>query len=87
MEKKIISYNRRTVFTELKPFCYFAKDDGFIEVTEWKNGEGFDVSIGSVRDESFKLTWGEFKALKKLIKQLGKDADLEMEERIKNKEK
>jgi len=83
----IDSYKRRSVFTQLKPFCHFAKDDGFIEVTEWINSEGFDVQIGSVKNESFRLTWGEFDALKKLVKQLDRNAETEMEERIKNKEK
>ena len=36
---------RNSVFTELKPFCYMSGDNDFIEVTEWTNGEGFDITI------------------------------------------
>lgn len=58
------TYERKAKFTELKKYDHFAKDDDFIEVCEWHNGEGFDVTIGS---KMFQLTWGEFEALNALI--------------------
>jgi len=75
MENKIEKYQRDSVFAELKHFCVFSmgedRNGDFIEVTEWKNGEGFDVSISAGSDrEDFKLSFGQFKALKKLIKKL-----------------
>ena len=66
------SYKRKAVFSELKNFDHSAKDHDFIEVCEWKNGEGFDVEIASTLSTRFQLTWGEFKALKKLVKELYK---------------
>lgn len=36
---------RNTVYEDLKKFSIFAEDNDFIEVTEWTNGEGFDVNI------------------------------------------
>lgn len=66
------SYKRKAVFSELKDFDHLAKDHSFIEVCEWKNGEGFDVEIVSSLSKRFQLTWGEFKALKKLVKNLYK---------------
>jgi hypothetical protein len=45
----------------------------FLEVTEWTNGEGYDIHIedssGSTR---FMLTWGQFEAMKKCIKVIDK---------------
>jgi hypothetical protein len=67
---KITTYNRESAFTELPSFDPSAKDGHFIEVTLWHNGEGFDVHISSPPSQSFLMTWGEFKALKKLIKEL-----------------
>ena len=57
-------YTRKAKFTELKPYDHLAKDDDFMEVTEWYNGEGFDVVIG---ERHFHMTWGEFEALQALV--------------------
>jgi hypothetical protein len=35
-----------------------------MEVTEWNNGEGFDVTIGK---KIIGFTWGEFEALQALV--------------------
>jgi hypothetical protein len=42
-----------------------SKDDDFMEVTEWYNGEGFDVCIGE--KQTFSLTDGQFQALVALV--------------------
>ncbi len=70
MKTEIKINNRRSAFVELKDFCYLTnKDSGdFIEVTEWTNGEGFDVTVSAHKEQQFTLTWGEYRALKKLIK-------------------
>jgi len=68
--KKIDSYSRNAVFAELKQFCTMAKEHDYIEITEWYNGEGFDVNINSTTQESFEMTWGQYTALKKLIKEI-----------------
>ena len=65
-------YKRQSVFSELKKYDVFAKDHSYIEVTEWKNGDGFDVDINSTENNRFQLTNGEFRALKKMIKILHK---------------
>jgi hypothetical protein len=59
------TYDRSSKFTELKPYDHFAKDDDFMEVTEWYNGEGFDVVIGN--EQKFSLTDGQFQALVALV--------------------
>ena len=57
-------YQRKAKFTELKNYDHLAKEHDFIEVCEWHNGEGFDVTIG---DKQFTLTWGEFEAMTALV--------------------
>jgi hypothetical protein len=58
-------YQRKSKFTELKNYDHLAKEHSFMEVTEWHNGEGFDVTVSD--DKSFSLTWGEFECLQALI--------------------
>jgi hypothetical protein len=76
MEKKkpeIKFSKRNTAFSELKPFCTYAKESDFIEVTQWSNLEGFDVTISdNMGNRTFSLTDGEFTALKKLVKFINK---------------
>jgi len=71
--KAILKHNnRQAIFLQnLKDFCHFAKEDDFIEATEWTNGEGFDVAIiTDKRGENFSLSYGEWRGLKKIIKKL-----------------
>lgn len=68
----ITTYKLDAAFAHLREFDHFAKPDDFIEVSLWHNGEGFDVYLSAHGDQSFKLSWGEFNALKKLIKKLDK---------------
>ena len=63
--------HRKSIHDNLIVYCHLAKADDYIEITEWTDGEGFDVNINE--REMFSLTWGEFSAIKKLIKQLEKD--------------
>lgn len=66
-------YNRKAIFSNLKKYCTHSKEDDFIEIIEWKNGEGFDIEIASTHlPQRFQLTHGQFKAVKKLIKKLTK---------------
>jgi hypothetical protein len=51
---------RRTVYTDLNSYCHMAKPHEIVEVTEWVNGEGWDISIGN---RTFQLTMGELQAL------------------------
>jgi hypothetical protein len=69
---------RNSAFVELKDFCLFSmaerKDKGdYLEVTEWANGEGYDIHISDVVGEkTFQITWGQWEALKKCIKAIEK---------------
>lgn len=68
----ITCYKLDAAIIELAEFDYCTKPGDFIEVALWHNGEGFDVYVSSNGDQSIRLTWGQFKALKKLIKELNK---------------
>lgn len=60
--------DRKSVNDKLHKYDAMAKEDDFIEVTEWTNGEGWDISINDNR--SFSLTIGELEAVNYLIKSL-----------------
>ena len=68
MKTKIETYKRKSAMASLKD-CPWHKDHNFIEVTEWANGEGWDIIIS---DKNFSLHFTEWDALKKLIKKLDK---------------
>jgi hypothetical protein len=59
---------RRAVFAELKPYCFHAGENDFIEVIEWSNGEGFDIVIDRKNNtERFSITHGEWECLQVLL--------------------
>ena len=59
---------RKSVFSELNVFDYTAKENNFIQVTEWTNGAGWDISIND--DTIFSLTQGQLEAINYLSKKL-----------------
>ena len=59
---------RESINDNLKKYDFLAKDSDFIEVTEWANGECWDISIN---DKLFQLTFGELDAINYLVKSLG----------------
>lgn len=63
-------YKLDTAFANLIDFDHCSASDGFIEVSLWHNGEGFDVILSSNGEQRFCFTWGQFKAIKKLVKEL-----------------
>lgn len=72
MKNNFEEYSRKSIFSKLKEYCYFAKENDYIEITEWYNGEGFDIDVNASTEQKFQLTWGQFQLIKKLIKQLEK---------------
>jgi hypothetical protein len=78
-EKKVEVSKRKSAYAELKDWCVMScvpdrKDKGdFLEVTEWSNGEGYDIHIhDSLGERHFDLTCGQFEALTKCIKAIDK---------------
>lgn len=50
----------KTIECKLNAFDLLAKDSDYITITEWANGEGFDVDIN---DKRFSLSYGQLKAI------------------------
>ena len=70
--KEFETYKRNAVFSPLKEYDYLAKEHAYIEVTEWKNGEGADINIYNHSEQTISVSYGEFKLIKKIIKELEK---------------
>ena len=65
---KVEVNNRKAVFAELKDYCMHSGDHDYMEVTEWSNGEGYDIIIDRKRGmERFSLSYGEWKLLQVLM--------------------
>lgn len=58
---------RKSVNDKLRKYDHLAKEDDFIEVTEWVNGEGWDIMIN---ERPILLTYGQLEAIKYLVKVL-----------------
>jgi hypothetical protein len=72
MKPKKFEYDvkdRKSINAKLNDFCYLNKPDSFIEITEWANGDGFDITIN---DKITSFTCGELDAIKALVKKLNK---------------
>ena len=54
---------RRSVYTDLNQYCHMAKPHDICEVTEWTNGEGWDIVVGT---RTFQLTMGELQTIQAL---------------------
>jgi hypothetical protein len=69
MEKGTMKeYTRKAISADLDKFCMLQKPDAFIEVCEWFNGEGVDITIG---EKVISLTHGELTAIEVLSRMLG----------------
>ena len=65
---KIERYERKSIFVPMQDGWH--KEHDFIEVTEWKNGEGYDISIS---EKQLSLHFTEFAVIKELIALLEND--------------
>lgn len=64
---------RKSVSDSLNKYDYLVNKDehSFIEVTEWANGEGFDITIETKnKSKLMSLTTGELEAINYLTKSL-----------------
>ena len=65
--------SRKAVNDKLKKYDYLAKDEDFIEVIEWTNGEGYDIIING--DKIISLTRGQIDAINYLVGSLEYKSD------------
>lgn len=62
-------YKRKSINDKLSKYTYSTKDNSsYIEITEWKNGEGWDIDIDGRKHIT--LTLGELEAINYLVKAL-----------------
>lgn len=63
--------NRKSVNEKLSVFGPYFDNDDYIEVTEWANGEGFDISIERKNKSiNIPLHFDELEAINFLVKSL-----------------
>jgi hypothetical protein len=55
--------SRKSINDNLRKYDHLAKENSFIEITEWGNGEGWDITID---DRVISLTWGQLDAIQYL---------------------
>ena len=54
---------RKSINDNLRKYDHLAKENSFIEITEWGNGEGWDITMD---DRVISLTWGQLDAIQYL---------------------
>ena len=61
-----MEFNERTsVKDDLRKYDYLANKDSIIQVTQWANGDGWDISIDD--EPVISLTWGQLDAINYLV--------------------
>ena len=62
------TYNRKSAMVDLRKFNFSGNDGDCMEITEWKNGGGYTVSIeAGNRNVLFDITGEEIDALNYLV--------------------
>lgn len=64
--------SRKSINDDLQKYDYLKNKSSFIEITEWTNGEGWDITIN---EKIFNLTYGELEAINYLTKALDHESD------------
>ena len=63
--------NRKSINDLLKKYTYSSNDSDFIEVTEWTNGEGYDIVLSTTFGEKhISISDGELDAINYLVQSL-----------------
>ena len=64
--------SRKSINDDLQKYDPLKNKSSFIEITEWTNGEGWDIAIN---EKTFNLTYGELEAINYLVKALDYESD------------
>lgn len=64
--------NKKSIYDDLQKYDCLKSKSSFIEITEWTNGEGWDITID---EKTFNLTYGELEAINYLVKALDYESD------------
>lgn len=65
--------SKKSIYDDLQKYDYLKDKSSFIEITEWTNGEGWDILVDEKK--AFNLTYGELEAIKYLTKVLDYESD------------
>jgi len=67
-----MEYNlRKSIIDDLNKYDPIGKKDDWIEVVEWANGDGIDVTIDSCNERiQVSLSWGELSAIQHLANEI-----------------
>ena len=61
------SYKLNSIRENLRKFDYLAKEHDYIEVTEWRNGEGWNIDLNGI---VIQITDGQLRAINYLTQTL-----------------
>ena len=64
--------SRKSICDDLQKYDHLKNKSSFIEITEWTNGEGWNIAIN---ERIFNLTYGELEAINYLVKALDYESD------------
>lgn len=64
------SYKLNSIRENLRKFDYLAKEHDYIEVTEWRNDEGWNIDLNG---KAIQLTDGQLRAINYLTQTLDYD--------------
>lgn len=67
----------RSITTKMKMFDLTSKDSDYISVTEWSNGEGWDICI---KDKMISISRGELEAINFLATAVDRSINIDNEE-------
>lgn len=67
----------RSITTKTKTFDCIAKESDYISVTEWSNGEGWDISLN---DKMISISRGELEAINFLTTAVDRSINIDNEE-------
>lgn len=67
----------RSITTKMKMFDLASKDSDYITVTEWSNGEGWDICIN---DNVIQISRGELEAINFLTTAVDRSINVDNEE-------
>ena len=68
-----VEFNKRKSAMVILNDVYHNGNFNYVEVCQWHNGEGWDISISDVK--IFSVHYTEFEAIKKLIKKLDNESN------------
>ena len=56
---------KKCIIDNLNKYSISSDEDGFIEISEWSSGEGYDININDIKRIS--VSFDEFEAIKHII--------------------